>query len=153
VGNPEQVLRSGPLPRLHDKASGYALARFNKTTRQITMEIWRLLADASDTATNGQFPGWPMTIDLEDNYGRKAVAFLPTIEVTGVDNPVVQVIDESDNQVVYTLRIKGTSFRPKVFSKGTFTLKVGEPGTERMKTLRGVESLPHGKKETIEVAF
>ena len=28
-------------------------------------------------------------IEKEDNYGRKAVAYLPTIEVTGMTNPVV----------------------------------------------------------------
>jgi hypothetical protein len=57
----------------------------------------------------------------------------------------VQVIDESNDEIVYTLRINGDSFRPKVFKKGKYTVKIGEPGTDKMKTLKGVRSLPPEK--------
>jgi len=60
-------------------------------------------------------------------------------------NPVVQVIDESNDEIIYTLRINGNSFRPKVFKKGKYTIKIGEPGTDKMKTLEGVRSLPPDK--------
>ena len=60
-------------------------------------------------------------------------------------NPVVQVINESNNEIIYTLRINGTSFRPKVFKKGKYTIKIGEPGTNKMKTLEGVQSLAPDK--------
>jgi hypothetical protein len=42
-------------------------------------------------------------------------------------NPVVQVAREPDGEVVYTLRIRGTAFRPRVFADGTYTIRVGEP--------------------------
>ena len=48
------------------------------------------------------------------------------------------MIDETDGEVVYTLRIKGTTFRPKVFREGTYTVKVGEGA--KQKVLRGVKS-------------
>jgi len=104
------------------------------------------------TAPNAeQYPGWPRTIKQEDNYGRKAVAYLPTIQVRGMKNPVVQVIDESNQKIVYTLRINGTSYRPKVFKTGMYTVKIGEPGTDKMKTLKGLRSLASDKTKKIRV--
>jgi hypothetical protein len=55
-------------------------------------------------------------------------------------DPVVQVVDEKNRENVYTLRIQGTTFRPMVFSPGPFTIRVGEPGTTRMRELRGIVS-------------
>ena len=150
IGNPAANNRPGVLNRLHDKSSGYGIVRFNTRTRDITMECWRLQIDAANHKPGDQFPGWPKTINLRDNYGRKAHAHLPAIEVTGMNNPVVQVIDESDGSVVYTLRITGTSFRPKVFKDGTYTVKVGEPGENKVKTFKGIKS---GAGEAIQVTF
>ena len=82
-----------------------------------------------------------MTIDMQDNYGRTAAAHLPTIEVTGMKDPVVQIIDEKSKQVVYTLRIKGTSFKAKVFDKdGVYTVKVGDPDADQWQTKTGVKA-------------
>jgi ribosomal protein L6P/L9E len=66
-------------------------------------------------------------------------------------NPVVQVIDESNDEIIYTLRINGTSFRPKVFKKGKYTVKVGQLDTGKMKTLEGIRSLPPNRTKKIRV--
>ena len=131
---------------------GYGIVRFNKADRTITMECWPRYADPSNPDEK-PYPGWPKTISQLDNYGRRAVAYLPAVKVRGMSDPVLQVIDEADGEIVYTLRIKGTSFRPKVFRDGVYTLKVGEPGTDRMKTLKGVQSLAPEKSRTIKVNF
>ena len=91
---------------------GYGIVRFNKPDRTITMECWPRYVDPANPDTGGQYSGWPRTIDMEDNYSREAEAYLPSLRFTGMENPVVQVIDEADGEVVYTLRIKGTGFRP-----------------------------------------
>jgi len=65
----------------------------------------------------------------------------------------VQVIDEANGQVVYTLRIKGNSFRPKVFKAGKYTVRISEPDTGKTKTLKNVESLPPKKRGTLKVRF
>jgi hypothetical protein len=70
-----------------------------------------------------------------------------------MEDPVVQVINEKDSEVVYTLRIKGNTIRPKVFEDGTYTVRVGEPGTERMKDLAGLKSRGESSAEVIEVKF
>ena len=82
-----------------------------------------LLDEAGDTSREAETARLE-TIRQEDNYGREAAAYLPLIQVSGTVNPVVQVIDESSKEVVYTLRIKGREFRPKVFKDGTYTVVV-----------------------------
>jgi hypothetical protein len=131
------------------KADGHTIVRFNVKKRTIIMECWPRGVDVTkDDAP--QYPGWPITINQQDNYGRKAKAYLPTLEIKGMKDPVVQVIEEKSGDVVYTLRISGTSFRPKVFHDGAYTVKVGDmPG--KMKTLAGIKALPLNKEETLKV--
>jgi hypothetical protein len=138
--------------KLTTRAAGFGVVRFNKKTREITAECWPRNVDVADPGTK-QYPGWPLTIKQEDNYGRKAAAYLPTIEVSGTTNPVVQVIDELSKEIVYTLRINGTSYRPKVFKKGKYTVKVGEQRTDKMKILTGIKSLAPDKTKRLRVRF
>ena len=152
AANPGKATGRQPAA-LHDRMPGYGIVRFNKKARTITLECWPRYADPSDPKTGGQYLGWPKTIEMEDNYGRKAVAYLPTIKVIGMTDPVVQVIEEANGEIVYTLRIKGVSFRPKVFKEGMYTVKVGEPGTKKMKTLRGLRSISSDKEIEVEVKF
>jgi hypothetical protein len=142
VANPSPEPNGGK--KLTTRAAGFGIVNFNKETREITLECWPRNIDIT-APDSKQYEGWPRTIKQQDNYGRKAVAYLPTLEVSGMTNPIVQVIDESNDEIVYTLRINGNSFRPKVFKKGKYTIKVGEPGTAKTKTLRGVRSLPANK--------
>ncbi len=121
-----------------DRAAGYGLVHFDTKNRKITMECWPRGVDVTKKSAK-QYEGWPITIDQLDNYGREAIAYLPTIKVTGIEDPIVQVIYEPDERVVYTLRIKGTSFQPKVFKDGLYTIKVGER-SDRMKRLSGIDA-------------
>jgi len=124
---------------LYDRATGYGIVRLNRTDRTIRIECWPRYADPRDPTTGGPYPGWPITVTQADNYGRKAAAYLPTLHVTGMNDPVVQVVREPRGEIVYTLRIRGMAFRPKVFdAEASYTVHVGEPGTDRMKTLEGV---------------
>jgi len=133
------------------KAAGYGLVRLDRRTRDITLECWPRHVDVTSPAAR-QYPGWPVTFSQFDNYGRRAAAYLPTVEVTGMLDPVVQVIDESDGEIVYTVRIKGSTFRPKVFKSGKYTLNIGDQDGE-MKTFKGIEPLAPGQQESIEVSF
>jgi len=133
----------------NDRAAGYGLVRLNKKDRSIRMECWPRHVDVTDPNAR-QYRGWPVTINQLDNYGKSAVAYLPTIQVRGTVDPVIQIVDEG-GEVVYTLRISGSSFRPKVFKQGTYTIHVGEGPTR--KTLRGITSLPPDQHRTITVDF
>lgn len=147
--NPGQSMGHEPAA-LHDRMPGYGIIRFNKKDRSITAECWPRFADPKK---DKQYLGWPRTIDQLDNYGRRPAAYLPAIHVKGLRDPVVQIIDETDGEIVYTLRIQGDTFRPKVFRMGPYTIKVGEPDEGKSKTMRHVQSLPEGKSETLLVEF
>ncbi len=49
--------------------------------------------------------------------------------------------------------MSGTEFRPKVFKAATYTIKVGEPGTDRFKVLDGIESSGENDARTVEVSL
>lgn len=138
--------------KLTTRAAGFGVVRFNKRTREITAECWPRNIDIAGPQAQ-QYPGWPVTVTQQDNYARKPVAYLPTIEVAGMTSPVVQVIDESSDEVIYTLRINTASFRPKVFKEGSYTIKVGEPETGKIRLLTGLSALPPDKTETVKVKF
>ena len=148
VANPDEAPAGGD--RLTTRAAGFGVMRLNKRTRKITMECYPRNVDIGDPTTK-QHLGWPMTIDQQDNYGRKAKAYLPTLVVQGQQNPVVKVIDESDGNWVYALRIRGTEFRPKVFQEGSYTIEVGEG--DGKKILKGVKSIGAHQVERLEVVF
>ncbi|HUG67395.1 MAG TPA: alkaline phosphatase D family protein [Pirellulaceae bacterium] len=135
---------------LHDKMPGYGIVRLNKSARTIDMECWPRFADPNDP-TDKPYLGWPKTIAQEDNYARKAFGYLPTIEVSDSVNPIVQVIEEATGAVVYTLRIKGSKFTPKVFAAGNFTVKVSDGSQEGTKTLTGLSIDPEADHKTVHV--
>ncbi len=148
VSNP---IFTGQKPsKLYDRATGYGIVRFNRNTRDITIECWPRQASP---ATDAQYPGWPITINQEDNYANNAELFLPELIIVGMDNPVIQVINEINNEIVFTLRINRKSYQPKVLKEGFYSIKIGEPGTVKEKTL---DHILAGKKENlgvIEVVF
>ena len=59
---------------------------------------------------------------------------------------------ELDAEVVYTLRIRGDRFRPKVFREGKYTIRIGRPEEDRLRTLRGV-SATADNREAIDVSL
>jgi len=127
-----------------NRAAGYGIIRFNKETRKITMECWPRGVDLSKKNAK-QYPGWPITIDQQDNYQRKAIAYLPTITVKGVKDPIFQVINQKTNETIYTIRIKGQTFTPKVFTTDKYTIIIGDQ-LQKTKTLKNIK--PSKKAKT-----
>jgi hypothetical protein len=142
---------AGDIKLLDVKSSGFGVVRFHKDTRKITIECYRILADLNDPK-KAQFPDWPVVIDQQDNYARKAVAWLPELNVVGLTDPVVQVIEESTGELVYALRIQGTSFRPKVFAEGRYTIHIGDQ-PDRMKKLPNIEAAKDISAKPLTVTF
>ncbi|HDL18619.1 MAG TPA: twin-arginine translocation pathway signal protein [Bacteroidetes bacterium] len=138
--------------RLYDRATGYGIVRFNRKTRNIVIECWPRQADPTQPNAE-QYPGWPIKINQMDNYGRQAKAYLPRLKVTGMTEPVVQIIDEKNGEIVYTLRIKRSNFQPKVFRPGEYTIKVGEPGSKQEKIFRHVPAKSHENAGELKAVF
>ncbi len=135
VGNPAKKNRKGRINTLHDKSSGFGIVRFNKADQTITMECYRLQIDASQLKPTDQFPGWPVTVKLTDNYGRKPYAFLDNVLSQGLENPVVTVINKTTGELVYALRVSGKQFRPWVFEPGVYQIEISNPDTRGPKSV------------------
>ncbi|MEK7409343.1 MAG: alkaline phosphatase D family protein [Acidobacteriota bacterium] len=122
VSNP--VAAGAEPAALMDRAPGYGIVTFHRDTRKITIANWPRWVDPSKPGAK-PYDGWPLTIDQLDNGTPRGQWALEPITADAAD-PVVQVIDQSSGETVYTLRIKGTSFTPRVFKDGLYTVKVNE---------------------------
>lgn len=151
VGNPkDNPTNKNRYLRAQDKASGFGLITFNTNERTIKMEAFRFLADKDKPTANDMFSGWPLTIAQTENDGRKPVAFLPKLEINKLDQ-VVKIINESNNEIVSVLRIKGTTYQPAVFSKDTtYGLAIGEE--DSLKLLKGIEPAEKTSHKTIQIS-
>jgi hypothetical protein len=151
VANP---VVSGIEPsRLYDLSNGYGIVQFNKTTRDIIIENWPRHVDPASPDAQ-PYDGWPIVIQQYDNYDRDAVAWLPDVVTSGTDlPPVIKVISEKDNELVYAVRAKENRFSPRVFDEGTYTIELGEPGTEQWKVLHGIKTTKNRNDKEIVIAL
>ena len=104
-------------------------------------------------AASCQHPGWPLTINQMDNYGREAVAWLPVLKIKGDTDPVIQVTNQSTGEMEYTVRIIGNEFIPKVFSKDKFSVKIGYPEKNLFRELKDIESEITREATQLEFVF
>ncbi|WP_025763787.1 alkaline phosphatase D family protein [Dyadobacter tibetensis] len=149
VANPQQ---SGLKPAIiHDRATGYGMVIIDAKARDITMECWKRSANPVIDSENGQYTGWPITINQSDNDGRKVIGYLSELVVTGMEEPVVQVIYEPTGEVIYTRRITGHKFKPAVFKEGRYTLKVGDPDRDLWKEIKGLRMGKRSKKTRLRL--
>ncbi len=132
-------MKTGREPAaLHDRMPGFGVIEFNKKTRRITMNCWPRMVDPTDPQSK-QYPGWPRTVHQYDNFGKASAAVLPVIRAKAND-PVVQIINEKTGKIVYTLRILGKVYQPKVFDRSaSYTVKVTSGKDTRIQ--KGVKPL------------
>ena len=141
LGNKISMLAYANPPKISDekqRADGYGIAKFEKEARRVTFECWPRFSDAKK-GDSEQFSGWPLTISSDENDGRKPIAWLPELVFEGMQNPVVQVIEEKSGEVIYTLRIQGNRFAPPVFAAGEYTIKTGRDKPDAQ-TFKGIKS-------------
>ncbi|QTN33142.1 metallophosphoesterase [Akkermansiaceae bacterium] len=127
------------------RADGYGVVRFNKRADTVTFECWPRFSDAKAGA-EGQFPGWPVTVSMEKNDGRKVAGYLPELVFEGADDPVVQVVSDESGEILYTVRARGGRLLPHVFAAGRYTVKTGRNKPDGQ-TLTGIPSSPDKPSE------
>lgn len=136
LGNRLSILAYANPEDLNDerkRGDGTGLVRFNKRTGEITFECWPRFSDGE------QYPGWPITVRNDDNDGRSPVAWLPELLIEGVERPVVQVVADSDGEILYTIRVRENPFQPPVYTAGTFTVQIGRDRPDEA-TLQGLRA-------------
>tara|TARA_R110002073_G_scaffold133122_18_gene280291 strand:- start:8811 stop:10652 length:1842 start_codon:yes stop_codon:yes gene_type:complete len=121
AANPEEK-PAGNL--LNTRAAGFGIVRFNTKTREIRMECWPRNVDVTDPAAE-QYLGWPRTISQFDNYNPPSWGKLGELSFN-VENPVVQLIDATSNEVLYTVRVPGKTFTPGAPKGKSFIVKAGK---------------------------
>ena len=142
IANP---MRSGREPSaLYDRAPGFGIVRLDRASRTITFECWPRWADPADPDAE-QYRGWPVTIHQFDNAGPAPNGYLAPVTVAGMDEPVVQVVDQATGEIMYTMRAPGPGFAPPVFAEGLYTVWAGEPGTEQWAAVRDQRPSPQGR--------
>jgi hypothetical protein len=57
-----------------------------------------------------------------------------------LENPVIQVVSELGGELLYAIRIRGQSFSPWVNEPGSYTVRIGEPGTDDLQVLLGLRA-------------
>lgn len=143
LGNHIRMMAYANPPNRADekqRADGFGIARFDKTNRTITFECWPRFADTRE-GDAAQFPGWPITVKMQDNDGRKVYGYLPKLEDLPSEQPVVQVIHEETGEVLYTVRLASADFQLPVYEAGKYTVKVGKDKIDaNSKTIEGVEA-------------
>jgi len=135
VANP---YKSGFEPaRIYDRGTGYGIITFDKEARTMKIECWPRNVDPI-TNPDGQYDGWPLTVSQKDNYARKAVGYLNTLNLEGVQNPLVSVYNESTGELEYAMPVNTSRFQPKVFSADKHRVEVRDQNKGLMKTYAGL---------------
>ena len=132
VANPS--LTGKEPARLHDRAPGYGIVRFDKEALTQRFECWPRWAGPR-APDSDQYPGWPRTFSVTDNYRRKPVAWFPEMHLSGLSDPLIEIVDASSGEHVYSVRMKGRILRPWTFAAGQYHVHLGEPGTKQWRDL------------------
>ena len=136
VSNPQA---NGIEPKaLNQRAPGYGIIKFRRSERTIEFANWPRWVDASEPGAE-PYPGWPIRIDQMES-GLPSEYSLEPISATGIEDPVVQVVDEASDEIVYTIRIKGSEFTPTTRRPGSYTVRVTDPATGETEEYKGLQA-------------
>lgn len=107
-----------------NRGDGYAIAKFNTSTGQTTFECWPRNADVSQ-GDKGQYTGWPITFNANENDGRKVLGHLPETKLP-FKNAVVELTDSLTKERIYCIRVQGETFQAPYYKESQYTLKAGK---------------------------
>ena len=107
---------------LMQRAPGYGIITFDRTTRNITMANWPRWVDAAKPGAR-PYGGWPVTIHQTANgmpRDGKAMAAVPAA------GTLIQAVNKDTGEVLYTYRTEKPNFIPIVPKSGNFEMRVLE---------------------------
>ena len=148
VANPHKINIKPVLQ--NELSTGFSTIIFNRQTRDIELSNWPYYADPEK---DKPFPFWPVRINQLDNYNRTPVGWLPEIRVEGMVNPVIKIIRETTGEIIYSLRIKGNTFQPRVFETGYYTIEIGEPDQNKWQKIEKVYPTTFIERQPLDISF
>ncbi|MGJ8696824.1 MAG: hypothetical protein ACSHYF_10925 [Verrucomicrobiaceae bacterium] len=111
------------------RADGYGLARFKKSTNEVTFECYKRFTNVTEKGDH-QFPGWPLTFNARDNDGRKPTAHLDYN--VDLKHPVIQVSNDTTGEILYTARMNESQGKLPVYTADPHTIKIGKDKPTRV---------------------
>ena len=112
------------------RGDGYGIVHFNKRKGVIDFECWPRFADLTK-GDSEQYKGWPISFHVSDNDGRIPIGYLKEV-ILPMDNAVVELTNDTADELVYCYRIKGRKFSAPVYEKGAYTLRAGLNRAEKV---------------------
>ena len=73
VGNPVVGKAPNRYDKAHQKGSGFGFVTFDTKAKTYHIESFRFLIDPLDGNPTNQFPGWPITIQQQENRGENRI--------------------------------------------------------------------------------
>jgi alkaline phosphatase D len=123
VANPARYPGPG-LEGLRKRVTGYTILTCDRQTRRVTVAAWPRWTDPAARDAK-PYDGWPATIEQLDNGLHGAGWELKEVH-TSMRDPVVQV-QSMTGEVIYTLRIHGDVFTPRVRASGVYNVIAFDP--------------------------
>jgi hypothetical protein len=74
VGNPVVGKAPNRYDKAEEKGSGFGFVTFDTEKKTYFIESFRFLIDVADGKPTNQFPGWPVTIQQQENRGENVIA-------------------------------------------------------------------------------
>ncbi len=130
--------------------TGYTSVVFNKSNMKTELALW---PQDADPQKDSPYPGWPVVLGQYNDYMGRVVAWLPEFVFEGMTNPVIRVIKQSTGEIIYSLRISGTSYQPGVFNYGLYTIEAGDPDTGNWKKVENVAAWSVKERQNVIISF
>ena len=121
VANPTN-LEVEPV-HINERAPGYNILVFDTAKQTLRVEAWPRWVDPGEAGAQ-MFEGWPITLKQTDNgYPHNGPA-LPVLKNLATDQPVVQLVNEETDEVIYTVRLSGNTIQPRAFVAGVYIVRI-----------------------------
>ena len=153
VANPDtrkdSVYHTAKRTRTNGQAPGFGIIDFDTKAQTITFDCKPRSAEVAARLKNGSYPGWPKTVSVSQNDGRKPVGELARVTVKGAASPVVRVYG-SDGKLEWAQRMGTSSFTVQAYAKGKHRVEIGK-GEVGDKWHKILEVSPQGKAADVVV--
>jgi hypothetical protein len=152
VTNEPTGLFSSPhiCPTLH-ATNGFPFIRYDRHRQ--TIEYHRVELHRNGHKVQGDLPGWPVVVPLRNPGYERPYGYLVPIQVAGLQDPLMQIIDQDTNTSVYLERVRSHMALPRVYEEGTYTVRIGSPERGLHKELTDLAPASLGDTETARITF